>query len=894
MNYGFAALIRLSVCMATMGLVTLTSSTMGAEIEVNLAVNGEFEDGLTGWQQRPLRGGALTKSTLDAEAKHSGRYSLCVTGNRGKAGVFREVGKLPPCQAIRVHYWGKIEKSPELAGATPAIGVDLGITLDDGRTRWFLPNELRMGTRDVGRWVEKSAWYRVPEGRKIQSVTIHCINYENSGRVWFDDVKVAPLQLDPAAHDLCVVQPTAEHGRNNLAKIKQKLESAGTPFSDILPLAIPRNCKLLVLSEFPESGQLYRTVRNYFYADGGRIIACGFANNRHADGIRRFIWNQARPKSVITTSDGRAVYYPTPADLPDDMGPVIKRILASKEKLPERLDALSFPTYREAEIRDACLFLDGRPRFLRAMGAFTVGAAEDYEKRLAEYREMELNGVVAYIDPDMPEKEFIRFLDTAEQNELMVIVWFRVRRPVRESGGIPWKAEWLLRFLKYRKHPALFSWLMSDDTADKHYPAIKRIHDLIKRHDSNNFATATCYGFRHPDRITAARWKDWQGIMDYPTTYDYPLNKDNRFWKANLCVGLEDIQQLSENVPRVYGKDTYFHLWAQSHLQTFVKRSLGLSGREVFLTSPEQTRLLTYMMIAAGTKGILYFYAGAFTDASLGVGRRNEMALVWQELGPLEELIAAGKRRKAVSVSSPDVEAVAFSKDGQTLLVLVKHGKQYHRYVSGGNVKGVTVTLKLSNAASLRAWRAGYPAVTSVETRAQGPDVLLLRIGDFDLTDLILIGPEDDAAERVSEYRKETRPVAAGLAYRVCRDKKIKTEVVLERIAAAGGKIDADVEQLRDAAEREFAGASAAHAQRDFAEAYAQFRALLESYREIQKRMVTQAEAGWSERKEPAEAEKFLNMYFTLPSFHAVLRGGQPLRADELGQQIKRKLAAHQ
>jgi len=879
------------VCGAVWLFVSVLALTaVSGEMGPNLAKNGGFEQELAGWQQRPVRGGALTKPALDADVKHSGRYSLCVTGNQAKAGVFQEVTKPPACQAIRVHYWGKIEKSPELIGTTLAIGVDLGITLDDGRTRWFLPEALKLGARDVGRWVEKFAWYHVPEGRAIKSITIHCINYKNSGRAWFDDVEVKPVKLEPAAHDVCVVQPMTERGHDNWAKLRQKLESAGRSFSDILPLAFPRNCKMLVLPEFPDDDQLYRRVRNYFYADGGRIIACGFANSRHADGIRRFVWNEARPKSVSATPDGRAVYYPTAADLPDDMKGVIERVLASKENLPDRLEALSFPKYRKAEIRDACLLLDGRPRFLRAMGAYGVGAAEDYERDLAQYRAMEMNSVVAYVNPDMSEKEFVRFLDTAERNGLMVIVWFRVRRPVRESGGIPWKTEWLLRFLKCRKHPALLSWLMSDDTADKHYPAIKRIHDLIKRYDSDNFVTATCYGFRYPERIMPARWEDWRGIMDYPTTYDYPLNKGNKFWKANLCVGLEDIQKLSENVPRVYGKETYFHLWAQSHLQGHVKRTLGIAGFEQFLTSPEQTRLLTYMMISAGTRGILYFYAGAYTDACLGVGRRNEAALAWQELGPFEDILAAGERRKAISVSKPDVEAVTFSKNGQTLLVLVKHGKQYHRYVSDGNVKDVTVKLRLRNAAGLKAWRAGYPAVAPVEVRAEGSDVLSVRVRAFDLTDIVLIASDDEKAREISGRREQTLAEATELACRVCRDKKIKTEVTLDRISAAGGKIGDDVKQLRAQADREFADARAAHARKDFAQAYARFRALLESHREIQKRMVTRAEATWAERKSPAGAEKFLNMYYTLPSVYSMLQGGAPLKPGELGLRILGRL----
>lgn len=847
----------------------------------NLATNPGFEQGISGWQERPVRGGAVTKPALDTQERHSGQQSLCVKGNLAKAGVFQAVENLPQCQAIRAHYWGRIERSPELSGASLAIGVDLGVTLDSGHIDWFLPESLRLGERDVGRWVEKWSWYHVPEGRKIRSITIHCINYKNSGRVWFDDVEVVPMQIDPTASEICVVQPMTERGQQNWASIKPKLGSAGHPFSQIPPLTLPAQCKLLILPEFPDSDQLYRWVRNRFYADGMTIIGCGFANSKYADAIRRFIWSEARPKIVVTTPDDRAAYYPSVDRFPDDMGSVIDGILASEEQMPEAIDALQFAKYRRAELRDASLWLDGQPCFLRAMGAYYVRAREAYERDLAQYRTMGLNGIVAYVGPDMPEDDFSHFLDTAEQNGLMVIVWFSIRRPVRESGGIPWRIEWLQRFFKCRRHPALLSWLMSDDTSDKHYPVIRKIRDLIERYDDDNFATATSFGFRHAERITPASWERWKGVMDYPTTYDYPLNKDNKLWKANLCVGLEDIQRLAENVPRVYGRETYFHLWAQSHLQGHVTRSLGLAGAEQFLPSPEQTRLLTYMMIASGARGILYFHAGAFADERLGIGRRNELALVWHELAPFEELIAAGRRQQALSVSRPDVEAVTFSRDGDTLLMLIKHGKQYHRYVSEGHVDGVTVKLRLEAAPTLKAWRVGYPQVAALEVAAEGDDVLSLQVSDIDLTAIILISSDAKTADVAAKQRSTTRAAATRFAYAVCRDKKIKTQAALDRIAEAGGTVGADVTASMEQADQQFGQAT---------QRYQGLRDLLEAYRDVQARMVARAESIWAERKSPTEAEKFLNMYFTLPSFYSVLNGGSPLKRGELGRYIKQKL----
>jgi len=380
-------------------------------------------------------------------------------------------------------------------------------------------------------------------------------------------------------------------------------------------------------------------------------------------------------------------------------------------------------------------------------------------------------------------------------------------------------------------------------------------------------------------------------LMDYPTTYDYPLNKENNYWKATLRIGLEDIQDLSRNAFRVCGNNAYFHLWAQSHLQGHVRRALGLGVSDMFLTCPGQTRLLTYMMVSSGAKGILYFYAKAFTDRLLGIGRRNELALVWHELGPFEDLIASDHREKPISVSRPDVEAVTFSRDDETLLLLIKHGKQYHRYVSDGAVETVTVKLRTDNNRGMKAWRAGYPDVTPINVAAEGNDVLRLRVDGFDLTDIILIASNRERVRSLSAHRRQTLPLAAKWAWQVCRDKKVKTEVTLKSIANAGGQIPQQVRQLQDEAAREFSAALAARMRGDFAASYRAFRTLLETYRTIQKIMVVEAEALWAERKSPTTAEKFLNMYFTLPSFYSVLRGGKPLRPNTLGNLILKALA---
>ena len=862
-----------------------------AQTGTELVDNGGFEKGLAGWQDRPIAGHTPTNSSADATHKHSGQQSLCVVGNGEKAGVHQTCETLPPCRLLKVSYWGRIEPSPELSGTMLAIGVDLGVRLDDGRTDWFLPDSLRLGQREVGGWVRKASWYRIPNGRKIQSLTVHCINYGNSGSAWFDDVSVVPVSASDTAYGVCIVQAMTEHGQENLRDIQRRLKEAGMDSCLVAPLTPLDGCKILILPEVPDDAPFYRWVRNYYYADGGRIIAVGLGDNRYADGLRRFVWTTPRTDSVQTTADGRGVYIAASSDCPRDFGALIRQTMEAGETLPAQLAARTFSKRRTTELRDACLLVDGRPFLLRAMGAYYVRSAEEYQTDLAGYSRMGLNAVVAYIDPTMAEEEFLRFLDEAEKNALLIIVWFRVSRPVRESGGIPWRTEWLLRFLRYRQHPALLSWLMSDDTADGHYPVIRRIHALLRRYDASNLLTATCFAYRYPERLTPEQWQRWLGLMDYPTTYDYPLNKDDLDWKANLCVGLEDIQLLAHNVGKVHGRETYFHLWAQSHLQGHVTKSLGLAGNEQFLTSAEQTRLLTFMMLSAGARGILYFHARAFSDDFLGVGRRGELALVWQELAPFEELIASGTRRPAVEVSDPEVEAVTFSKGDRTLLMLIKHGDAYHRFVANGGIAGVSVTLDVKTLPGAKAWCVDYPQVTPVSTEVNAEGLMKVHVDAADLTSLILITAGSGGSEELLAQRRATLSRAVSNALDVCRDKQAKTEAVLEAIADEGGVMPREVgDLLQRGADLTQAGVMALDRQ-ELSTSFAALRNAVETYREVQKLAVAQAEEEWRKQGADEGAYKYLNMFFTLPSFYSMLQTGQPLVAGKLGSAIRSRLA---
>ncbi len=135
---------------------------------------------------------------------------------------------------------------------------------------------------------------------------------------------------------------------------------------------------------------------------GGRILGLGFRDNRHADGLRRFIRGEPGPHAPARTRDGRAVYYPAPEDLPADLGQLVDAPRTAGEQLTDEIPERSFRHARQTEIRDARLWIDGDPRLLAAMGGYSVGTLEDAARDLKTYREMGLNAVVAYVDSTLP------------------------------------------------------------------------------------------------------------------------------------------------------------------------------------------------------------------------------------------------------------------------------------------------------------------------------------------------------------------------------------------------------------------------------------------------------------------------------------------------------------
>src|SRR5262249_38276874 len=127
--------------------------------------------------------------------------------------------------------------------------------------------------------------------------------------------------------------------------------------------------------------------------------------------------------------------------------------------------------------------------------------------------------------------------------------------------------------------------------------------------------------------------------------------------------------------------NTFIWSWVQTHLPDWyldvlqpARTSAGFS--EPVGPHPEQIRVLTYLSLCSGARGVAYYSDRALSDAQQGRDRLLEIALLNQELSLIEPvLVAAADAPTWIDTSLPQVKAAVFRGDRGVLVVPIWMGE---------------------------------------------------------------------------------------------------------------------------------------------------------------------------------------------------------------------------
>lgn len=838
---------------------------LGAE---NLITNGDFSDGLEGWT--PNR--AETQPVADTVQFHTPPAALRIPSTAERVGVMTPLIELeePLPNALTVSGWVRVDAFAADAG----IGLDLRILLDDGTKTWFFPDSLQVRAADVGEWVKKAATYIAPTGRTIAATAAYCLNYRSDGATaWFDDITLTAHVTAEPRHDVAVLYAGGPDDPG-AAQVGAALTAAGVEH-DVLPIASDfSSAKLVIVPEWVEDERLYFRLKVLHYL-GGRVILLNLPDEYFATGLSRYFWDrpaEALTEPLIVSDDGRAAHV---ADVDAvDPGGLINDLLAAEIDLPDEVPALDCGPKPSAALRDGALYIDGEPLLWRAMGTYAVRGDTPMARHAANFahyaRDLNLNGLVVYVNYDVPAEHLRAVLDTAWAEDLRALIW--IRGPaVRSYSEKPLKDEWVLELMPLRSHPAWLGWEMADDTWGQHLTFLERTSRVIRRYDQQNLVTTTVMDLRRPERLPEEQWELYREVIDYPLTYLYPLQKGRAFGgTVDIEGGFEDVQRLSQHAREYWGEDVYIQQWCQAHMQGPSYPKVGIPTRSTYVPSAEQQRLLTYMMLTSGTRGIAYFSTYGLADNRLGMGRRAELGLLWGELKPVEDIIAAGEIAPC-ETSVPSVEARAFTLDGETVVLAVKHGEEYNRYVHNAVVEDLAITLPLDPPEGARCLRLDGPRPMPVMPFGESGTFAL---EEFDVTTALLITSDDDRLAALEAQRAGWAPLAARLAATAAADTGAKMRVVGRRL---GPLADEEFAQLLVEGGEAFEEVATCLEAGTYDEAWRWSRVALRKWRQARAHAIERAEAERARLGLGEEALPLLNIYPALPNFaHEYLGANEP------------------
>jgi hypothetical protein len=662
------------------------------------------------------------------------------------------------------------------------------------------------------------------------------------------------------------------------------------------------NYDIVMVPDWKEQHQCYYALKVYYYR-GGRLLAGPWDGGFWAKALSSWIWDidaEQSLENILQSEDHRAVYLSDLRLLSDSekMNSVFAKIRSSEVKLTNEPDFKTYETRKSRwEINGESLYIDDKPALLRGVGTLNISgrlSLDDVEKNIAMYRDMNLNFIVAYSSYDADLDHFEDCLDLIQEYGLKAFVWIQgpkghALRGVAIYGEKPLKDEWWLRHLRYKNHPALIGWNMCDDTYDRYYPFMERTHRIIKQYDQTNMVTTTMMDTRKPDTFPKESVEKWKSLVDFPITYLYPLQRDGIFAPKMIEGGLEDLQRLISNTQKLWEQPVYIQIWCQAHLQGFAYERLGgIEAEDVFVPTPEQQRLMTWYILMAGGRGIVYFHNKSVTDEWLGMGRRNEIGLMFYEFQPFEKIIAGGERI-SLSTSQPDVEATGYLYNGEAAILVAKHIPQSQRYVDDGSVRRVQLRIPENLPHGMRYYQVKYPDVVEIPLQKdlKGSNLLL---ADFDLTTIIFGTANNTNADEATSYYSQHLQRLSQMALDILIDKKAKTEIIMENLPET---FQIQSQQSFAHGQHLFDKAVNSFKKKDFAEAYSLSRKAIVVYRNIQASVVKATDNAMQKMTLSIEQKRMANIYFSLPYFYSSLEQVPAVKPGQLREHIQNRIAAY-
>jgi hypothetical protein len=268
-------------------------------------------------------------------------------------------------------------------------------------------------------------------------------------------------------------------------------------------------------------------------------------------------------------------------------------------------------------------------------------------------------------------------------------------------------------------------------------------------------------------------------------------------WPLYTGLELDAYWDWLESRGNLAGGDQYLWTWVQTHAPAWLHERMRdqagpgapaqkLADEPVLGASPEQMRLLTYLSLAAGCRGIGFWLDRPLTDDPHDRARFLSLALLNQELQLLEPMLATVKQWhwSTPNPGLPELRVASFRFDGGLLVIPLWLGKGSQFVPS--QLAQYNLELTVPGAPQdAQAWEV-TPTSVRVVPRERVAGGLRIKLPEFGLTTAVVFTADFALIGRLQQSVSQYARLAAQWSYELALEQTHKVEQVDKQLTELG------------------------------------------------------------------------------------------------------------
>ncbi|MEZ6143694.1 MAG: hypothetical protein R3B84_24280 [Zavarzinella sp.] len=367
-----------------------------------------------------------------------------------------------------------------------------------------------------------------------------------------------------------------------------------------------------------------------------------------------------------------------------------------------------------------------------------------------------------------------------------------------------------------KENPRVPGVLMANDT-DTLIGAISKFQSLdgvlywdlgsLEKKDLSSVITTT-EAIRRADPLRPIAGDIWDGNESFSSALN--LTGFHRM-PLHSTMELDNYAQWMQERQRLAIGSRFSWTWIQTHMPEHQLRMLYQKGSDDRFDhpvgpAPEQIRLLTYLAVANGMKGLGFWSDRFLGDALTGKSRMLQLALLNQELEMLQPvLLTANGRPEWITTSDPNVRAAVIRSPKGILVLPIWIGSGSQCVPPQGAVKNLKIVVPQVPDGTAP-WEITPVRVQSIHANTRVvPGGMEVTIAEFDLTSLVVFTGDLQTGGWIENWQNHTKRIrshAASWACDLAEEQYRQTVFTHELLKGRAPKVEKAEYLLHDAYKR--------------------------------------------------------------------------------------------